>query len=79
LVCYQVRLASTRPKQPKFIATAVSTYPTFGPEALTVTKPDELCLPSFKDPTDPAPTATPGGGGPSDTVSPSTSIRRRVT
>jgi hypothetical protein len=65
LVCYQVRIASTRPKQPKFTATAVSTHPTFGPEALTVNKPDEICLPSFKDtaPPTPVPTATPGGGG----------------
>ncbi len=60
LVCYQVRVASTKPKQPKFVATAVSTHPAFGPEALSVTKPDEICLPSFKDPAaaTPVPTAT---------------------
>jgi hypothetical protein len=65
LVCYQIRLAPTRPKQARFVATAVSTRPSFGPEVLNVTKPDELCLPAFKDlvpatPT-PAPTATPSG------------------
>ncbi|MEO6027133.1 MAG: Ig-like domain-containing protein, partial [Candidatus Binatia bacterium] len=70
LVCYQVRLASTKPKQPKFVATAVSTHPVFGPEALNVTKPDEICVPSFKDPAQPTPvpTATPGGGGQSGDV-----------
>jgi hypothetical protein len=65
LVCYQMRIASTRPRQPKFVATAVSTHPVFGPEAFNVTRPDEICLPSFKDPAQPTPvpTATPGGGG----------------
>jgi hypothetical protein len=64
LVCYQVRVALTRPTQEQFVATAVSTHPTFGPEAFIVTKADELCLPSFKDPAQPTPvpTATPGGG-----------------
>lgn len=65
LVCYQIRLAPTRPKQARFVATVVSTRPSFGPEVLNVTKPDELCLPAFKDlvpatPT-PVPTATPSG------------------
>ncbi len=66
LVCYQVRVASTKPKQPKFVATQVSTHPSFGPEALVLNKADELCLPSFKDPGQPTPvpTATPGGGQP---------------
>ena len=70
LVCYQVRVASTRPKQPKFVATVVSTHPRFAPEVLVVSKPDELCLPSFKDPAQPTPvpTVTPGGGGPAGTV-----------
>ncbi len=72
LVCYQIRLAPTRPKQPRFAATIVSTRPSFGPEVLNVTKPDELCLPAFKDlvpatPT-PAPTATPTPSGPAGTV-----------
>lgn len=60
LVCYQVRVASTKPKQTKFVATAVSTHPVFGQEALNVTKPDEICLPSFRDPASatPVPTAT---------------------
>ncbi len=60
LVCYQVRIASTKPKQPKLVATALSTHPSFGPEGLKVTKPDEICLPSFKDPAaaTPVPTAT---------------------
>ncbi|MCC6850529.1 MAG: Ig-like domain-containing protein [Deltaproteobacteria bacterium] len=60
LVCYQVRLANTKPKQPKSGATTVSTHPVFGPEALAVTKPDELCVPSLKDPSaaTPVPTAT---------------------
>jgi hypothetical protein len=60
-----MRLAPTRPKQPKFVATAVSTQPVFGPEGFNVTKPDEICVPSFKDPAQPTPvpTATPGGGG----------------
>ncbi len=66
LVCYQARLASTRPKQPKFVATAVSVHPAFGPEALNVTKLDEICLPSLRDPAQatptPSPTATPGTG-----------------
>ncbi len=64
-VCYAIRLASTRPKQARFVATVVSTRPSFGPEVLNVTKPDELCLPAFKDPVaatpTPAPTATPSG------------------
>ena len=65
LVCYGVRLAPTRPKQPRSVATAVSTHPSFGPEALSVGKAQELCVPSFKDPAQPTPvpTATPGGGG----------------
>lgn len=66
LVCYQVRLATTRPKQARFLATVVSTHPSFGPEVLSVTKPDEICLPAFKDPAQPtpvAPTATPTPGG----------------
>jgi Bacterial Ig-like domain (group 2) len=65
LVCYQVRVASTKPKQPKFVPVSVSTNPPFGPEALLVRKPDEICLPSFKDPVPPTPvpTATPDGGG----------------
>jgi hypothetical protein len=67
LVCYQVRLASTRPKQPKFVVTEVSTQPEFGPEALSVRAAEELCIPSFKDPAQPTPvptvTPTPTGGG----------------
>jgi hypothetical protein len=59
LVCYQVRVAATKPKQPKFVPTDVSTHPSFGPEALVVNKPDELCLPSFKDPGQPTPIPTP--------------------
>ena len=60
LVCYQVRLAHTKPKQPNFVATEVSTHPIFGAEALSVTKPDEICVPSFKDPASatPVPTAS---------------------
>ncbi len=67
LLCYQVRLTTTRPKQPKLVATAVSTHPVFGAEALTVNKYEELCVPSLKDPAQPtgtatpAPTPTPGG------------------
>src|SRR5262249_20128640 len=66
LVCYSVRLAATRPKQPRYAATSVSTHPSFGPEALAVGKAEELCVPSFKAPAQPTPvpTATPGGGGP---------------
>jgi hypothetical protein len=64
LVCYQVRMASTKPRQVKFVAAVVSTRPTFGPEVLNVSKPDEICLPAFTDPAQPTPvpTATPGGG-----------------
>lgn len=70
LVCYQVRLAATRPKQPRYVATSVSTNPSFGPEALSVGKGEELCVPSFKDPAQPTPvpTATPGGGGTGEVV-----------
>jgi hypothetical protein len=67
LVCYQVRLASLRPKQAKFVAAEVSTQPEFGPETLSVRGTDELCVPSFKDPAQPTPvptvTPTPTGGG----------------
>ncbi len=60
LVCYQLRVASTRPKQTKFVAAQVSTHPVFGPEALNLTKPDEICVPSLRDPASatPVPTAT---------------------
>jgi hypothetical protein len=60
LVCYQLAVASTKPKQAKFVATQVSTHPVFGAEALNVTKPDEICVPSFRDPASatPVPTAT---------------------
>jgi hypothetical protein len=59
LVCYGVRLATTRPKQPRYVATSVSTHPSFGPEALSVGKAEELCVPSFKDPAQPTPTPVP--------------------
>jgi hypothetical protein len=60
LVCYQTRTARTKPKQPKFVGADVSTHPSFGPEALAVAKPDEICVPSFKDPAaaTPVPTAS---------------------
>lgn len=60
LVCYQARTALTKPKQPKFVPADVSTHPSFGAEALNVAKPDEICVPSFKDPAaaTPVPTAT---------------------
>jgi len=72
LVCYQTRLARTKPRQPKYLTTAVSTHPAFGLEALDLGKGDELCVPSFKDPAaaTPGPSAspTPTPGGPAGVV-----------
>ncbi|MCC6767237.1 MAG: Ig-like domain-containing protein [Deltaproteobacteria bacterium] len=70
LVCYQVRLARTKPKQAKPGATSVSTHSVFGPEALAVTRPDEICVPSLKDPSaaTPVPTTTATPVPPGDVV-----------
>jgi len=46
LVCYQAKLTKENPLQPPFAKTTVSTDNQFGPEVLTTTGVDELCLPS---------------------------------
>ena len=68
LVCYQVRVAATKPKQPKFVPTDVSTHPSVrsrGPRREQAS--DELCLPSFRirasaDPDPDRDAWRPGGG-----------------
>jgi hypothetical protein len=47
LVCYQARIAHTSPRQPQFVKTAVSTNNQFGSEVLSLTKLEDLCVPSF--------------------------------
>jgi len=50
LVCYQVKLARGEVSQPEFVKTAVSTKNQFGDEVLSMTKLEDLCLPSLSDP-----------------------------
>ncbi len=48
MMCYQIAQTS----QPKFApVTPIYVHNQFGPETLTASKPSELCVPSFKNPT----------------------------
>jgi hypothetical protein len=62
LVCYQAKLARTEVRQPEFVKTAVSTRNQFGNEVLSLTKLEDLCVPSLSEativPATPTPTRT---------------------
>jgi hypothetical protein len=58
LLCARARLARTRPRQPRFAASLVSTVNQLGPEVLTLGPPRELCVWVTAAEPSPAPTPT---------------------